>query len=104
MVVKRSGPATGPLRPDPWILDGGDRSCGELLLALLEPVRTLPPGSVLRLIATDPAAPLDLPAWCHLTGHRYLGSGRHVDGRPSYDLELTADAVSVRPARPWRLA
>jgi len=26
---------------------------------------------VIRLIATDPAVPLDIPVWCHLTGHAY---------------------------------
>ncbi|MER6685993.1 sulfurtransferase TusA family protein [Streptomyces olivaceoviridis] len=30
------------------------------------------PGAVVHVIATDPAAPLDLPAWCHMTGHTYL--------------------------------
>jgi len=31
---------------------------------------------VIHLIARDPAAPLDLAAWCHLTGHTYLGPVR----------------------------
>lgn len=41
-------------------------------------VREVFVAQTVRLIATDPAAPLDLPAWCHLTGHTYLGT---VDGQ-----------------------
>lgn len=55
------------------VVDGGDRSCVRLLLELRNRVQELRPGTVVRLLASDPAAPLDLPAWCHLTGHAYLG-------------------------------
>jgi hypothetical protein len=58
-----------------------------------------PPGTFVHVIATDPAAPLDLPAWCHMTGHTYLGP---VPGeRPVYALRLTADARATRPDAPW---
>src|ERR671910_915674 len=43
-----------------------------LALALRGRMNALPPGAVLRVTATDPAAPEDLPAWCRLTGHRLL--------------------------------
>lgn len=29
-------------------------------------------GELLRLLATDPEAPLDLPVWCRMTGHRFI--------------------------------
>ena len=32
----------------------------------------MPPGAVMEVIAHDPAAPEDLPAWCRLTGHRLV--------------------------------
>ena len=56
--------------------DAGDMACGELVLELRLRMRPLAPESVLRVHATDPAAPVDLPAWCGLTGHRLL-SARH---------------------------
>jgi tRNA 2-thiouridine synthesizing protein A len=61
-----------PVDPDPvppasW--DAGDISCGELVLALRGKMNALPPGAVLKVTATDPAAPEDLPAWCRLTGN-----------------------------------
>ncbi|MGA8995407.1 MAG: hypothetical protein WB441_13980 [Nocardioidaceae bacterium] len=85
------------------LVDGGDRSCGELLLVLAKQARGLPPGSHVRLVATDPAAALDLPAWCHLTGHGFLGSGVHTDGRPHYDLRTCHRARETRADQPWRL-
>ncbi len=30
------------------------------------------PGGTLKLVATDPGAPADIPAWCGLTHHALL--------------------------------
>lgn len=60
-------------RPEPAaVLEGGDRSCGELILALKRAVDRLRGGQVLKLICRDPGAKEDLPAWCRITGHRLL--------------------------------
>jgi tRNA 2-thiouridine synthesizing protein A len=65
--------------PDPGrVWDAGPMACGELLLALRVRLSSLPPGAVLRLRATDPAAPEDIPAWCRLTGHTLVSAG-HPD-------------------------
>jgi hypothetical protein len=53
-----------------------------LLLELRAHISGLPAGPVIHLIASDPAAPVDLPAWCHLTGHAYLGPVP-APGRPT---------------------
>jgi tRNA 2-thiouridine synthesizing protein A len=55
---------------------------------------------------TDPAASLDLPAWCHLTGHTYLGPIRAGTAEaattpPTYALKLTNRAVATDPDQPW---
>ncbi len=47
--------------------DAGDLACGELVLELLTRMRALPPKAVLKLIATDPAARIDIGAWCRVT-------------------------------------
>ncbi len=57
---------------DVW--DAGGMSCGDLVLALRLRLKALPAGAVLRLTATDPGAPEDIPAWCRLTGHALLRS------------------------------
>ncbi|MGA8852212.1 MAG: hypothetical protein WB508_10895 [Aeromicrobium sp.] len=85
------------------LVEGGDRACGELLLVLAARARELGPDTHLRLIATDPAAPIDLPAWCHLTGHIYLGHGMQDDGRPHYDVQTVTSRRDVLPHHPWRL-
>jgi tRNA 2-thiouridine synthesizing protein A len=54
--------------------DAGDLACGDLVLALRRRLNEMPPGSVMELIARDPAAPEDLPAWCRLTGHRLVSA------------------------------
>ena len=51
------------------IWDAGEMGCGELIMILRARMRELAPGQVLRVIARDPGAPEDLPAWSRLTGH-----------------------------------
>ncbi|WP_433381096.1 sulfurtransferase TusA family protein [Streptosporangium sp. CA-115845] len=82
------------------VLDGGHRSCVVLLMELRRHVSAIAPGDVVHLIAHDPAAPLDLAAWCHLTGHTYLGP---VPGdQPTYAVRVEADALATAPRSPWR--
>ena len=95
--------------PDPpvtadLVLDGGDQRCVTLLITLRSAIRSLPDGAVVHLIATDPAAPIDLPAWCHLTGHTYLGPVPDTTRGPTSSLRVRADARGTDPARPWRTA
>ena len=82
------------------VLDGGDRRCVHLLIELRRLTLTVPAGTVIHLIATDPAAPLDLPAWCHLTGHTYLGPIPAMDP-PGYGLQVAAAARATDSQRPW---
>lgn len=87
----------------PLIIDGGDRACVRLLLELRARMEPLPAGSVVHLIATDPAAPIDIPAWCHLTGHAYLGPVTVAgDSRSAYALRVAAKARPTDAASPWR--
>lgn len=59
---------------DSW--DAGNTGCGDLVLELRLRLRELAPGDLFELRATDAGAPIDLPAWCSLTGHR-LVEARH---------------------------
>ena len=60
------------------VWDAGDLGCGELVLELHLRMQALSPGQVLRLVALDPGAPADLPAWCRLTGHTLLSAEHPV--------------------------
>ncbi len=65
--------ADSPADPnDTW--DAGDMACGELVLKLRLRLKSMQPGQVLLLIAQDPGAPADIPAWCNLTGHSLLSA------------------------------
>jgi tRNA 2-thiouridine synthesizing protein A len=92
-----SAPPGGPV-----VINGGDRSCVQLLLELRARIAGLPAGTVIHLIASDPAAPIDLPAWCHLTGHAYLGPIPSI--APAYALCLAPGPVATDPSSPWRPA
>lgn len=60
-----------PIRFDAqW--DSSDLGCGELVLGLRAQVNALRPGQVLRVVARDPGAIEDVPAWCQMTGHRLV--------------------------------
>jgi tRNA 2-thiouridine synthesizing protein A len=67
----RSGPLPKQASADEmW--EAGDLGCGPLVLELRKRLRKMP-GRVLKVIALDPAAPIDLPAWCRLTGNELVG-------------------------------
>jgi TusA-related sulfurtransferase len=47
------------------------------------------PGTVLVLLADDPAAAGDVPAWCAMRGHEYLGATPpDADGAAAYRVRL----------------
>jgi tRNA 2-thiouridine synthesizing protein A len=52
--------------------DAGDLACGDLVLELLNRMRALSPKAVLKLTATDPAARIDIGAWCRVTKNRLV--------------------------------
>lgn len=64
--------------------DAGHMGCGEILLLLRRRMKALDPGEVFKLTAHDPGAPVDMPAWCRLTGRRLLRANH-----PEYWIEQT---------------
>ncbi|MGW2180042.1 sulfurtransferase TusA family protein [Streptomyces sp. NPDC001732] len=95
-----------PEIPAPDItVDGTGLLCVTLLLRLRKQIDEAEPGTVVHVVATDPAAPLDLPAWCHMTGHHYLGPVP-VPGveQPVFALRLASDALPTRADAPWHPA
>jgi len=66
--------------------DAGDLGCGDLVLELRLRLRELPAGAVMHVVARDPAAPVDLPAWCGLVGHTLLSASH-----PHYRIQRKRD-------------
>jgi len=48
--------------------------CNRLVLALRTRVERLRPGAIIEVQAVDPGAPIDLPAWCRMTGHELVSA------------------------------
>ena len=84
------------------VLDGGRMVCVQLLLLLQRHIRTLEAGAVVHLRTEDPIAVVDLPAWCHLTGHEWLGSVPGTSA-PTYAIRVSGNAASIHLERPWRV-
>jgi tRNA 2-thiouridine synthesizing protein A len=51
--------------------NAGDLGCGDLVLELRQRLRKSP-GSIFKIIALDPGAPADIPAWCRMTGNELV--------------------------------
>lgn len=49
--------------------DGKETGCGEILIDLRLHFRDLPAGTLVLVTARDEGAPLEMPAWCRMTGH-----------------------------------
>lgn len=53
-------------------LDAGEGGCADLLLLIVKAMRDLQAGQVLHVVAYDPGAVEDIPAWCRMTAHTLL--------------------------------
>jgi tRNA 2-thiouridine synthesizing protein A len=94
---------TGVERSPGLLVDGTGLRCATRLPRLRQAIAGLSADTVVHVVATDPAAPLDLPAWCHLVGHTYLGELPDRDP-PIYALRTSAAAWRVDATRPWHPA
>jgi len=53
-------------------LDTRGLLCPMPIIKLADRIKTLPPGTVVAILADDPGIVEDLPAWCRSTGHAFL--------------------------------
>jgi len=68
------------------VIDCLGQRCPLPVIALAKRIRDVEPGEVIRVLADDPAAANDIPAWCRMKEQEYLGSP-------------AADAYDVRKLR-----
>jgi tRNA 2-thiouridine synthesizing protein A len=66
------------------VFDAGDEGCGNLVMLVMKAMQPLAAGQVLAVHATDPAAVVDIPAWCALTGHELLSDPRNIQYHTYY--------------------
>jgi len=78
---------------DPAVLDARGERCPLPVIRLARLVRDRPDVTIVTLLATDPAAAHDVPAWCRMRGHR-LVEARAEGDHTAYVVEV------VTPSRP----
>lgn len=69
----------GPVPPD-VVLSCLGRPCPVPVIELARALPGLPAGTVVEVVSDDPAAAADIPAFCRLRGHTYLGTAARPVG------------------------
>lgn len=70
---------------DPVLLDVKGLLCPLPVLKARKAMKGLPPGRVLRIVATDPMAAIDVPHYCAESGHALVARAE-ADGVLTFDI------------------
>jgi tRNA 2-thiouridine synthesizing protein A len=70
---------------EPVLLDAKGLKCPLPVLKARKAMRDLPPGGVLRVLATDPGAAKDFEHFCEVTGYE-LAASHEADGVLTIDI------------------
>lgn len=65
-------------------IDCRDLPCPRPIIELAKALPDVEVGGLLAVVARDPAARYDVPAWCRLRGQEYVGEEAAEDGAPRY--------------------
>jgi TusA-related sulfurtransferase len=65
-------------------IDCRDRRCPMPVIELARHLGDVEPGQVIAVVAHDPAARVDVPAWCRMREQEYVGEDLADDGAPRY--------------------
>ena len=52
-----------------YILDLGEKNCSQLIMEVMLAMQCMDQGQTLLVMAYDSSAPIDLEAWCRMTGN-----------------------------------
>lgn len=58
------------------VIDMVGRMCPLPVIELAKRIGDVPIGSVVAVVSDDPSAATDIPAWCRMRGHDYVGAER----------------------------
>ena len=65
-------------------LDCRGLPCPRPVIELAKRIAEVEVGEVVAVVADDPAAAYDVPAWCRMREQEYLGEDLAADGVPRY--------------------
>ncbi len=98
-----------PVRDQPPIeVDARGLRCPQPVIRLAEAARDAPAGTRIVVLATDPAARYDIPAWCRMRGHELTELREVTDPaylrfvvriRPQLSKDEGTDSASERSSR-----
>lgn len=69
-----AGATAGPTGADGLVVDSLGKLCPIPVIELAKVIGDVPVGGVVTVLSDDEAAGLDIPAWCSMRAHDYLGS------------------------------
>lgn len=81
-------PAHAQSGGDPVVVDARGQRCPLPVISLARVARDSPVGTVVEVWATDPAARADIPAWCRMRQHEYLGEVATDGAHAAYRVRL----------------
>jgi tRNA 2-thiouridine synthesizing protein A len=65
-------------------LDCRDLRCPLPIIRLANNIGDIAVGQTMAVVANDPAARADVPAWCRMRGQEYVGQDVAADGVPRF--------------------
>jgi tRNA 2-thiouridine synthesizing protein A len=68
----------------PLELDCRGQLCPMPVIELAKHLGDVAVGELIAVASTDPAARHDVPAWCRMREHEYVGEDTAADGTPRY--------------------
>ncbi len=71
-------------------IDCRDLPCPRPIIELAKALALVPVGGRIAVVARDPAARHDVPAWCRMRGQEYVGEELADDGVPRYVVKRLA--------------
>jgi tRNA 2-thiouridine synthesizing protein A len=73
-------PAPDEAGPPSLTLDALGKKCPVPIIMLADRIRDVPVGQMIEVLADDPAAKTDLPAWCVLKSHEFVAAADRPAG------------------------
>lgn len=91
-------PSTSPSTevPTSHVVDASGLCCPGPILRLRQAIEGVAVGQRIEVLSTDPGFLTDAKAWCHSTGHRFVG-GQQTEGRYRATIERCAMAGTPEP-------
>ncbi|MFJ2029225.1 sulfurtransferase TusA family protein [Streptosporangium sp. NPDC087985] len=86
-MTSRQATTEGSTQPPALTIDALGKKCPIPIIMLAEQINHVPRNAIVSVLADDPAAFTDIPAWCRLKSHHHVAS---------YELPGGGWAVHVR--------